>query len=86
MGIVETAARAGLPHAVTERTYLEVRRSERGRLPWSGRAVPEPGRDDGVVPAGATHLVRGAGGGNRTHDLTITSRLRYQLRHTGPVP
>ncbi len=24
-----------------------------------------------------------AGGGNRTHDLTITSRLRYQLRHTG---
>ena len=26
---------------------------------------------------------QGAGGGNRTHDLTITSRLRYQLRHTG---
>ncbi len=24
-----------------------------------------------------------AGGGTRTHDLTITSRLRYQLRHTG---
>ena len=29
---------------------------------------------------------KGAGGGNRTHDLTITSRLRYQLRHTGTVP
>jgi len=28
----------------------------------------------------------GAGGGNRTHDLTITSRLRYQLRHTGTAP
>ncbi len=26
---------------------------------------------------------RRAGGGSRTHDLTITSRLRYQLRHTG---
>src|SRR5579872_664289 len=24
-----------------------------------------------------------AGGGTRTHDLTITSRLRFQLRHTG---
>ena len=27
-----------------------------------------------------------AGGGSRTHDLTITSRLRYQLRHTGRSP
>ena len=25
----------------------------------------------------------GAGGGTRTHDLTITNRLRFQLRHTG---
>ena len=25
----------------------------------------------------------GAGGGIRTHDLTITNRLRFQLRHTG---
>ena len=24
-----------------------------------------------------------AGGGTRTHDLTITNRLRFQLRHTG---
>ncbi len=24
-----------------------------------------------------------AGGGDRTHDLAITNRLRYQLRHTG---
>lgn len=29
--------------------------------------------------------VGGAGGGTRTHGLTITSRLRFQLRHTGPV-
>ena len=28
----------------------------------------------------------GAGGGTRTHGLTITSRLRYQLRHTGVSP
>ncbi len=25
----------------------------------------------------------GAGGGTRTHGLTITNRLRFQLRHTG---
>lgn len=25
----------------------------------------------------------GADGGTRTHDLTITNRLRYQLRHVG---
>src|SRR5207302_8907700 len=33
-----------------------------------------------------SHLAPGAlraGGGIRTHDLAITSRLRYQLRHTG---
>ena len=28
----------------------------------------------------------GAGGGTRTHDLTITNRLRFQLRHTGWDP
>ena len=30
-----------------------------------------------------TWIIYRAGGGTRTHDLTITSRLRYQLRHTG---
>jgi hypothetical protein len=28
-------------------------------------------------------LLRGAGGRTRTDDLTITNRLRFQLRHTG---
>src|SRR5674476_1188297 len=40
-------------------------------------------------PAGARigfSVTPGAGGGNRTHDLTITNRLRYQLRHTGLKP
>jgi hypothetical protein len=33
----------------------------------------------GTVRASAVR----AGGGTRTHDLTITNRLRFQLRHTG---
>ena len=40
-----------------------------------------PGTDSSRVTRNYTRF--GAGGGNRTHDLTITSRLRYQLRHTG---
>jgi hypothetical protein len=45
----------------------------------------------GEGPARRARRVR-AGGGTRTHDLTITNRLRFQLRHTGvhatlpPVP
>ena len=38
---------------------------------------------EGVAVIGSATRVSGAGGGTRTHDLTITSRLRFQLRHTG---
>src|SRR5450759_3239898 len=50
---------------------------------WDGRHCPPES------PAGARigfSVTPGAGGGNRTHDLTITNRLRYQLRHTGLKP
>jgi Protein of unknown function (DUF3263) len=40
-----------------------------------------PHEADGTPPWKARAL--GAGGGTRTHDLTITSRLRFHLRHTG---
>jgi hypothetical protein len=50
--------------------------------------VSHPGhhRIEAVEAGLATSSPDGAGGGNRTHDLTITSRLRYQLRHTGTAP
>ena len=90
----------GLPDRGHPRAHARRRRRGRGGRRAGRRSLPAlAGRCRAAARgrAGARRLgpaggaaVRGgparAGGGIRTHDLTITNRLRFQLRHTGRVP
>src|SRR5665647_1148404 len=88
---VESADVEGSPgwFFVQPETLLRWRRDLVRRRRTYRRALRDGPHCPPESPAGARigfSVTPGAGGGNRTHDLTITNRLRYQLRHTGLKP